>query len=361
MKLIKEKCIKMERAYLIYLIIVGLFVLPASLFSQTLPAAPPSGYDQSQSGISHGQVNAITYQSTVSGNQGKAKIYLPPGYSTSNKYSVLYLLHGAGGSENDWTTNGGNANYIADNLIASGKIKPAIIVMTHNNIDSISDLFSSFESWTPDLLNSLIPYIESHYSVYTDAKHRAIAGLSMGGGQSLNIGLTNLDKFNYIGPFSSAPNTKANSVLFPDGGTAARQQMKLLLLSIGTNDSLKTYNDGVASFCDSNNIPYNYFKVQGAGHEWAVWKPSLWNFLQMAGAAGFTDVGASTCSLKGDVNGSGAIDIVDALLVAQAYIGLNPSNYNAACADVNCSGGVDIVDALLIAQLFVGLISSFPC
>jgi enterochelin esterase-like enzyme len=358
MKSTKEENSNMRR---ICFMLLGLLALPVYLAAQTLPATPPSGYDQVQSSVPHGQVNAITYQSTVTNTQRNAKIYLPPGYSTSKKYPVLYLMHGMGGDEGNWTTGGGNANNIADNLIASGKIKPSIIVMTKNNIESISDLFSSFESWTPDLFNCLIPYIEANYSAYTDAKHRAIAGLSMGGGQSLNIGLTNLDKFNYIGPFSSAPNTKANSVLFPDGGTAAKQKMKLLLLSIGTNDSLKTYNDGVANFCNSNSIPYYYFTVQGAGHDWTVWKPSLWNFLQMAGAVGFTDEGTSTCTLKGDVNGSGAIDIVDALLIAQAYVGLSPSNYNPACADVNCSGSVDIVDALLIAQRYVGLISSFPC
>ncbi|MBN2439927.1 MAG: hypothetical protein JXJ04_01220 [Spirochaetales bacterium] len=344
----------------VFFILAGLLTIQVYLGAQTLPATPPSGYDQYQSNIAHGQVNYFDYQSTVTNSMRRAKIYLPPGYSTSKKYSVLYLLHGAGGDEDNWTIDGGNANNIADNLIASGKIKPSIIVMTHNNIESISDLFPSFESWTPDLIDCLIPYIESNYSVYTDSAHRAIAGLSMGGGQSLNIGLTHLDLFPYIGPFSSAPNTKSNSILFPDL-SYTRQQLKLLLLSIGTNDSLRTYNDRVADFCNSNNIPYDYFIVQGAGHDWNVWKSSLWNFLQMAGNAGFTDENGPGCSMMGDVNGNGDIDIIDALLISQAYVGLNPSNYDAACADVNCSGSVDIIDALLISQLYVGLIANFPC
>ena len=351
--------------YAIFML-VGLLVLPAYLIAQTLPATPPSGYDQNQSGISHGQVNTITYQSTVTNSQRNAVIYLPPGYSTSKKYSVLYLLHGAGGNENNWTANGGNAQYITDNLIAAGKIKPVIIVMPKGNIESISDLFSSFESWTPDLINCLIPYVEQNFSVYTDRQHRAIAGLSMGGGQSLNIGLTHLNLFPYIGPFSSAPNTYSNDKLFPDVA-ATRQQLKLLMLSIGTNDSLKTFNDNVDAFCTSNNISHTYFKVPGAGHDWNVWKQSLWNFLQMAGAAGFTDETSTPTPTRtisparGDVNGDSTINIVDALMIAQYYVGLNPAGFIAGNADVNCDGNINIVDALMVAQYYVGLITNFSC
>jgi len=129
----------------------------------------------------------------------------------------LYLLHGIGGSENDWFEGGGRANVIADNLIAEGKIKPLIIVTPNTNAAG-PGIADGYENFTKDLLNSLIPYIESNYSVYTDREHRAIAGLSMGGGQSFNIGLTNLDKFAYIGPISAAPNTYPNERLFPDGG-----------------------------------------------------------------------------------------------------------------------------------------------
>jgi len=181
----------------------------------SLPTMPPSGYDQVRGGIQRGQVVNISYYSTATNGTRPAKVYLPPGYSTSKRYSVLYLLHGIGGSEGDWFADwGGRASIIADNLIAEGKIKPLIIVTPNTNAAG-PGIGDGYENFTKDLINCLIPYIESRYSVYTDREHRAIAGLSMGGGQSFNIGLTNLDKFAYIGPISSAPNTYPNNRLFP--------------------------------------------------------------------------------------------------------------------------------------------------
>jgi enterochelin esterase-like enzyme len=196
------------------------------------------------------------------------------------------LLHGIGGNEDEWYSNGA-PHVILDNLIADGRIDPFVLVLPNGKMEGYSDDMAAFDAFTPDLLNSLIPYIESNYSVYTDRDHRAVAGLSMGGGQSLNIGLPNVDIIPYIGGFSSAPNTYSNSRLFPNP-TNTRNQLKLLFLSIGTNDGLKSFNDGVANFCNSNNIPNTYFIIQGAGHDWNVWKQSLWNFAQMACNAGFT-------------------------------------------------------------------------
>jgi enterochelin esterase-like enzyme len=287
--LIKEMTKKMKPAFFILAVLFAISVCLADTF----PTLPPSGYDQVQSNISHGQVNSIYYQSTATNSQRPAKVYLPPGYSTSKKYSVMYLLHGIGGSENDWTSGGGNANVIADNLIAAGKINPSIIVMPNCNATG-TGISDGYENFTNDLINSLIPYVEKNYSVYTDRLHRAISGLSMGGGQSFNIGLPHLDLFPYVGAYSAAPNTYANSKLFPDGGTAAKRQLKLLFISYGTNDSLINFGTGVHNYCDTNGIPNTYWLLQGKGHEWGVWKPSLWNFLQMAGAAGYTDYDAST-------------------------------------------------------------------
>jgi enterochelin esterase-like enzyme len=252
------------------------------------PTLPPSDFDSVKNNIPHGTVNYIYYQSTATQSQRRAKIYLPPGYSTSKKYSVMYLLHGIGGSEDDWTW-GGNANVIADNLIAAGKIKPSIIVMPNCNATGpgASDGYEGYENLTNDLIKCLIPYIEKNYSVYTDRVHRAISGLSMGGGQSFNIGLPNLQLFPYVGAYSAAPNTHSNSTLFPDGGTAAKQQLKLLFISYGTNDGLINNGTGVHTFCDSKGIPNIYWLLPGRGHEWSVWKPSLWNFLQMLDQAGY--------------------------------------------------------------------------
>jgi enterochelin esterase-like enzyme len=269
------------------------FVIPTSgIAAETLPITPPAGYDKVQGNIPHGQVSYITYQSTATNSQRRARIYLPPNYSTSNKYSVMYLLHGIGGNEDEWYNNGA-PNVIFDNLIAAGKIQPFICVLPNGNAtgNGVSDGWTNF---TKDLINSLIPYVESHYSVYTDANHRTVAGLSMGGGQAFNIGLPNLNLFPYIGTFSAAPNTLSNSQLFPDNGAAAQQRLKLMFISYGTTDNLISFGTRVHTFCDSHNIPNTYFLIQGAGHDWNVWKQSLWNYSQMACAKGFTDYGPVT-------------------------------------------------------------------
>ena len=287
--LMKEISGKLRRTFsILAVLLVVLFAIPVcSAAAETLPTSPPSGYDQVKTNIPHGQVSYITYQSTATNSQRRARIYLPPGYSTSNKYSVMYLLHGIGGNEDEWY-NSGAPNVILDNLIAAGKIQPFILVLPNGNATG-AGVRDGWENFTKDLINSLVPYIESHYSVYTDAQHRAIAGLSQGGAQSLNIGLPNVDKFPYIGGFSSSPITKQVNQLFPDGGTKVKANLKLLFLSCGTADGLISNNNRVRDYCRSNNIRYTEWLLPGNGHDWSVWKPSLWNFAQMACAAGFTD------------------------------------------------------------------------
>nr|WP_288825476.1 sialate O-acetylesterase [uncultured Clostridium sp.] len=285
----KEISRKLRRTFsILAVLLVVLFAIPVcSVAAETLPTSPPSGYDQVKNNIPHGQVSYITYQSTATNSQRRARIYLPPGYSTNNKYSVMYLLHGIGGNEDEWY-NSGAPNVILDNLIAAGKIQPFILVLPNGNATG-TGVRDGWENFTKDLINSLVPYIESHYSVYTDAQHRAIAGLSQGGAQSLNIGLPNVDKFPYIGGFSSSPITKQVNQLFPDGGTKVKANSKLLFLSCGTADGLISNNNRVRDYCKSNNIRYTEWLLPGNGHDWSVWKPSLWNFAQMACAAGFTD------------------------------------------------------------------------
>ncbi|GLB32640.1 hypothetical protein LAD12857_45630 [Lacrimispora amygdalina] len=287
--LMKEISRKLRRTFsILAVLLVVLFAIPVcSVAAETLPTSPPSGYDQYKNNIPHGQVSYITYQSTATNSQRRARIYLPPGYSTNNKYSVMYLLHGIGGNEDEWY-NSGAPNVILDNLIAAGKIQPFILVLPNGNATG-TGVRDGWENFTKDLINSLVPYIESHYSVYTDAQHRAIAGLSQGGAQSLNIGLPNVDKFPYIGGFSSSPITKQVNQLFPDGGTKVKANSKLLFLSCGTADGLISNNNRVRDYCKSNNIRYTEWLLPGNGHDWSVWKPSLWNFAQMACAAGFTD------------------------------------------------------------------------
>lgn len=280
----KKKIFNIILISLMFITFLG--VSPKIALAASSPTLPPTDFDRVKNNIPQGTVKDIYYQSTATKSQRRAKIYLPPGYSADKKYSVMYLLHGIGGNEDNWTYGGGSANAIADNLIAAGKIKPSIIVMPNCNATG-AGVSDGYENLTNDLINCLIPYVEKNYSVYTDRNHRAISGLSMGGGQSFNIGLQNLNLFAYVGAYSAAPNTHSNSQLFPDGGSAANKQLKLLFISCGTSDGLINFGAGVHNFCDSKGIPNNYWLLPGRGHDWSVWKPSLWNFLQMEDQAGF--------------------------------------------------------------------------
>jgi enterochelin esterase-like enzyme len=271
-------------------IAAALFCIPICLTADTLPSMPPSDFQQNKSGIAHGQVSAsLTIPSTVKNNQAKVMVYTPQGYTKDKKYSVLILMHGMMGSETDWTLKG-SANYIADNLIAAGKVQPNfIIVIPDNCIQSISDVMKSFSSWDPDLDSTLIPWIQKNYSVYTDRNHMALAGLSMGGGQTYNLGLTQLDRFAYLGPFSAAPDVNPISKLFPDSGAKAKTDLKLMFHTYGANDGLMNNGKNVKTYMDSKGIKNTWWIVPNEGHTWNVWMYSLWNFLQMASAAGWQD------------------------------------------------------------------------
>jgi len=270
-----------------------LFAIAASLLVQVSsyaqeavkPASP--GFDVLRENIPHGNLDSITYQSKTVGNKRKALVYTPPGYSKKNKYPVLYLLHGIGGDEKEWL-NGAQPQIILDNLYADGKLQPMIVVMpngramkddraTGNIFDS--DKVQAFANFEKDLLNDLVPFVEKKYAVLTDREHRAIAGLSMGGGQSLNFGLGNLDKFAWIGGFSSAPNTKPPAKLIPDV-TAAKEKIKLLFISCGASDWLIDFSKRTHDYLQQNNVPHIYFIEPGV-HDFKVWKNGLYMFSQL--------------------------------------------------------------------------------
>jgi enterochelin esterase-like enzyme len=271
----------------LFLPIIGLIALSYVSYSQEAISPGAQGYDVLRENIAHGKIDTITYQSTTVGNPRKAIIYTPPGYSKKKKYPVLYLLHGIGGDEKEWL-NGGNPQIILDNLYAEGKIEQMIVVMPNGramkNDRAIGNIMApdkvqAFADFEKDLLNDLIPHIEKSFSVLTDREHRAIAGLSMGGGQSLNFGLTHLDKFSWIGGFSSAPNTKAPEVLIPDI-KAAKEQIKLLYLSCGASDGLISFSYRLHDYLNKNTIPHIYFIEPGV-HDFKVWKNGLYMYSQL--------------------------------------------------------------------------------
>ncbi|HLN74793.1 MAG TPA: alpha/beta hydrolase-fold protein, partial [Prolixibacteraceae bacterium] len=253
--------------------------------SPVTPAMP--GYDIYRETIPHGTIDTIAYPSKTVGNSRKALIYTPPGYSKEKKYPVLYLLHGIGGDKKEWFDQG-QPQVILDNLYADGKLEPMIVVLPNGramkddratgNIFS-PDKVQAFATFEKDLINDLIPYIEKNYPVIKDKEHRAIAGLSMGGGQSLNFGLGNLDKFAWVGGFSSAPNTRTPEELIPDPAKA-KQQLKLLWISCGDKDGLITFSKRTSDYLKKNDIPHIYYVDHGY-HDFKVWKNSLYMMSQL--------------------------------------------------------------------------------
>lgn len=253
----------------------------------TVPTTP-ADFDKENAEIPHGKVTEITYYSTTVGVKRKANVYTPPGYSETKKYPVLYLLHGIGGDEKEWL-NGGHPEVILDNLYALGKLEPMLVVMPNGRAMKddrpIGNIFDSvkvaaFSTFEKDLLNDLIPYVEQNYPIIANREHRAIAGLSMGGGQSLNFGLGNIDKFAWVGGFSSAPNTKSPELLVPYP-EKARQQLKLLWISCGDQDGLISFSKRTHDYLEANNVPHVYHVIPGGYHDFKVWKDNLWQFSQL--------------------------------------------------------------------------------
>lgn len=265
----------------------GGFGGPIELTPDDKPAFPdaPQGFDKPRDGAAQGKLEMVEYDSKSVGNKRKALVYTPPGYSSDTKLPVLYLLHGIGGDEEEWRR-GGNPNVILDNLIADKKAAPMIIVMPNGraqqddrpgpNAMATAPAFGKFDQ---DLLGSLIPFIESKYSVIKDRESRALAGLSMGGGQSLNFGLGNLDTFAWVGGFSSAPNTKPPTELVPDPQKATKS-LRLLYVSCGNKDGLIRISQNVHTYLKEKNVPH-LWHVDEHAHDFQHWKKGLYNFAQL--------------------------------------------------------------------------------
>ena len=245
----------------------------------------PAGFDAERPDIDRGTLETVEYKSESIGTVRKATVYLPPKYDASKKYPVLYLLHGIGGDEREWLQ--GVPNIILDNLIADGKAQEMIIVMPNGRAQAndskegnVMASFPAFAEFDKDLIGSLIPFIEGKYSVYSDKMHRAIAGLSMGGGQSLNFGLGHMDVFAFVGGFSSAPNTNTPEVLIPDVAKT-KAENKLLWMVCGSKDGLMYNSSRLKAFCDEHGVPCTLIEYPDGEHNFVVWKYGLYNFAQL--------------------------------------------------------------------------------
>jgi enterochelin esterase-like enzyme len=181
--------------------------------SRSLYEVPGAAFMENSPGVPHGAIATVYYDSSATGGQRRMHIYTPPGYEAGTaRLPVLYLLHGGGDSDDSWSTVG-RAGAILDNLIAAGKAVPMMIVMPAGHISSEFRLTPGFrmghDAFNDDLVKVVLPFIDTHYRTVADRDHRAIAGLSMGGGQTLTIALTDSADFAYVGVFSSGwfPNT----------------------------------------------------------------------------------------------------------------------------------------------------------
>jgi enterochelin esterase-like enzyme len=240
--------------------------------TREVPQAP-KGFNVRRDGIQRGNVETVEYASKTVGTKRKLVVYTPPGFAKDTRYPVFYLLHGKGGNETHWTRIGAAA-VILDNLYAEKKLVPMIVVMPNGEVRSPGkkDFTSGFEN---ELLTDIIPLVESRYQVLGDPEHRAVAGLSMGGGQALRIGLKHLDKFAYLGGFSSAIFGKANL----PADTEAVKKIRLLWVSCGDADSLLKANRSFHESLEQAKIPHTWHLETG-GHTFAVWRNDLYLFAQ---------------------------------------------------------------------------------
>jgi enterochelin esterase-like enzyme len=240
----------------------------------------PAFYDAQP--VPHGEIRTHWYQSRSLNMLRRLTVYVPPGYESdgSIRLPVLYLLHGANGDETIWTRLG-HANLILDNLLAAGKTRPFLVVMPFGYgvmPGSASPRGENTALFTRDLLEDVIPYIDSRYRTRADRDDRAIIGQSMGGGQSLSIGLNHLELFSYVGGFSAglskaADFEKTYSSLIADPA-GANNRLRLLWIGCGRDDSLFGGSRKFSDFLTENRIRHT-FRETGGAHAWMVWRRYL--------------------------------------------------------------------------------------
>jgi len=278
----------------------------------SLVVVPGSGVSDTTN-VAHGAVASVYYNSTALGGIRRMHVYTPPGYETSrDKYPVFYLLHGAGDVDDSWSSVG-RAGIILDNLIAASKAKPMIVVMPAGHVTGAGAALGAPpapaaqppapgaarrpDPFVSDFVTDLMPYVEKNYRVQTDRESRAIAGLSMGGSQTLNIAIPNLEKFAYIGVFSSgilsggrgAAPADTTSPPPPFGeawemqnlaaldNAANRRGLRLLWFGTGRDDALITTTKNTVELLKKHGFTPVFLESEG-GHTWLNWRDYLTQF-----------------------------------------------------------------------------------
>jgi enterochelin esterase family protein len=261
--------------------------------------------------VPHGQVRIVWYDSPALGDVRSMRVYTPPGYEDGKEsYPVFFLIHGGGDNDAGWTTIG-RANFIVDNLLAAGKAEPMVVVMPNGSVPRmfrhrlvgaertdpaaikarIEAIAASHDIFVEDLLQTIIPTVERMYRVKTGPEGRAIAGLSMGGAETLRVGPSNLDKFAYIGVFSMGLQVGAEAGVHPDfedrnavffaDPEQTNQRLRLFYIAAGNND--QTVTDGpqrLSALLTRRGIEHTFNETTG-GHTWINWRRYLRDFAQL--------------------------------------------------------------------------------
>ena len=280
-----------------------------SKYASAVEVPEPGSTYYSIQDVPHGQVREVWYHSKVTGTWRHALVYLPPGYDTQTKtrYPVLYLQHGGGEDETGWVRQG-RAHFILDNLIATKRAKPMIVVMAYgyarragqappdmsskpfgsaDMLKAMQEMAAVFED---DVTQALIPFVDATFRTVPDREHRAMAGLSMGGMQTFQVTLNHLDTFSYIGGFSGAASNlvfadrkldaKADyNGVFADPGAFAKK-VHLLWLGVGTQEPERMRNGLVRlhAALDEAHIKHVFYESPGTDHEWQTWRRDLQDF-----------------------------------------------------------------------------------
>lgn len=276
-----------------FILAILALLLSGVCLAESAPFTPEADFDARKEGVDYGKLTYTTYPSATTGAQRKCYVLLPPGYTEEKTYPVLYLLHGIGGDHNEWM--GGKPDVVIGNLINQGLAKEMIVVIPNvrarkHDSANPSDIYSpahyaAFDNFINDLRDDLMPFIAANYSISTGRENTAIAGLSMGGRESLYIGLTMADTFGYVGAFCPAPGVLPYNVepgLFPTEDFKLPEDLdSVILINAGAADGVvgqcpATYSSTLAA----NGTEHIYYVAQG-GHDFTVWKHGLYNFARL--------------------------------------------------------------------------------
>jgi enterochelin esterase family protein len=256
----------------------------ATAWSYFEVAGTPPRFDEVRD-VPHGSVQYRTYRSTQSHMLRTVVIYVPPDYDRDprRKFPVLYLFHGGGDSEEGWVRLGRVAA-IEENLLAEHKTEPMLVVMPYGDIEGDATALTAIDAFGKELFGDVFPVVENNYRVLADRDHRAIAGLSMGAGQSFTLGLRNLDKFAWVGEFSAGAFTSAKFDMDTQvpgllaSPASVNQKLKLLFLGCGTEDTRYQPHVRVDALLEKSGIRHEFHSTPGE-HEWKAWRHLLAEFM----------------------------------------------------------------------------------